>query len=37
MKEVGEDLHHEQEAERVAKAHPKSKRPWWRFWAKGFS
>jgi uncharacterized phage-associated protein len=33
LKEVGEDLRHEHEAERVAKAHPK--RPWWKFWVKG--
>lgn len=33
LKEVEEDLHHEREAERVAKAHPE--RPWWKFWAKG--
>jgi hypothetical protein len=32
LKEVGVDLHHEREGERVAKAHPK--RPWWKFWAK---
>jgi hypothetical protein len=35
LKEVGEDLHHELEAERVAKAHPKTEPPWWKFWAKG--
>jgi hypothetical protein len=35
LKEVEEDLHHEHEAERVAKAHPKTERPWWKFWAKG--
>jgi hypothetical protein len=34
LKEVEEDLHHEHEAERVAKAHPKRERPWWKFWAK---
>jgi hypothetical protein len=34
LKEVREDLHHEQEAKRVAKAHPKTE-PWWKFWAKG--
>ena len=33
LKEVREDLHHEHEAEHIAKAHPK--RPWWKFWAKG--
>jgi hypothetical protein len=32
FKELEEDLHHEREGERVAKAHPK--RPWWKFWAK---
>ena len=32
FKEIEEDLHHEGEAERVAKAHPK--RAWWKFWAK---
>ena len=32
FKQVGEDVRHEREAERVAKAHPK--RPWWKFWAK---
>ena len=32
FKELEEDLHHEREGERVAKAHPK--RAWWRFWAK---
>jgi hypothetical protein len=35
LKEVEEDLHHEHEAARVAKAHPKTGRPWWKFWAKG--
>jgi hypothetical protein len=34
LKEVGEDLQHEHEAGRVAKAHPKIGRPWWKFWAK---
>lgn len=32
--EVGEDLHHEHEAERVAQAHPTRERPWWKFWAR---
>jgi hypothetical protein len=32
FKELEEDLHHEREGERVAKAHPK--RRWWKFWAK---
>ena len=35
LKEVEEDLHHEHEAERVARAHPKIERPWWKFRAKG--
>jgi hypothetical protein len=35
LKEVEEDLRHEHEAERVAKPHPKTERPWWKFWAKG--
>ena len=30
LKELEEDLHHEREGERVAKA--QRKRPWWRFW-----
>lgn len=35
FKELEEDLHHEREGERVAKAHPVPKgRPWWKFWAK---
>jgi hypothetical protein len=32
FKELEEDLHHEREGERVAKAHPK--RAWWKLWAK---
>jgi hypothetical protein len=32
FKELEEDLHHDRQAERLAKAQPK--RPWWRFWAK---
>ena len=30
--QLEEDLHHEREADRFAKAHPK--RPWWKFWGK---
>ena len=30
--ELEEDLHHEREGERAAKADPKC--PWWRFWVK---
>jgi hypothetical protein len=37
LKDVGEDLRHEHEAERVAKSHPKTGRPWWKFWVKGSS
>jgi hypothetical protein len=33
FKELEEDLHHEREAERVAKAYPA---PWWKFWAKRY-
>jgi uncharacterized phage-associated protein len=32
LKEVGEDVRHDREADDVAKAHPK--RPWWKFWGK---
>ena len=35
LKEVEEDLHNAREAERVVNAHPKTERPWWKFWAKG--
>jgi hypothetical protein len=35
LREVEEDLHHEHEADRVAKAHSTTDRPWWKFWAKG--
>ena len=34
QKEFAEDLHDEREAERFAKAHPATVRPWWKFWAK---
>jgi len=37
LEEVGEDLRHEREAERVATSHPKTGRPWWKFWVKGSS
>jgi len=37
LEEVGEDLRHEHEAERVAKSHAKTGRPWWKFWVKGSS
>ena len=30
--QVEEDLRHEREADKLAKAHPK--RPWWKFWGK---
>ena len=32
FKQLEEDIHHEREADRFARAHPK--RPWWKFWGK---